>query len=141
MINYTSVVDVATAGQIADTGNRHVESFAASAAIPFGVVVTNTGNLVASGGALGIGITVSTHVNPNGYQAKDNVGVMVAGNVWAKIKGTESPVLNSRASYDAVTGEISTTGASLRHSVIVGVATLKDGTKIANVQLNYPRTN
>ena len=141
MINYTSVVDVATAGQIAGTGNRHVESFAASAAIPFGVVVTNTGNLVARGGALGIGITVSTHDKPNGYKAKDNVGVMVAGNVWAKIKGTESPVLNSRAGYDATTGEISTAGTTLRNSVIVGVATLKDGTKIANVQLNYPRIN
>ena len=138
---YGDKKDIGFAGMKADSGDDRVESYAAAGAIPFGRVVTANyaAGTVAIGGA-GTGITVNTDVKPNGYQDKDNVGVMVFGNIWAGIKTGETVTAGSKVAFEASTGLIAATGVALKGAIIVAVETLKDGSKIAQVQLNNPAT-
>ena len=138
---YGDKKDIGFAGMKADSGDDRVESYAAVGAIPFGRVATANyaAGTVAIGGT-GTGITVHTHVNPNGYQGKDNAGIMVFGNIWAAIKTGEAVTAGSKVKFEASTGLIAATGADLKGAIIVAVETLKDGSKIAQVQLNNPAT-
>ena len=138
---YGDKKDIGFAGMQADSGDDRVESYAAAGAIPFGRVATANyaAGTVAIGGA-GTGITVHTHVKPDGYQDKDNAGVMVFGNIWAAIKTGETVTAGSKVKFEALTGLIAATGADLKGAIIVAVETLKDGSKIAQVQLNNPAT-
>ena len=129
------------AGMKADSGDDRVESYAAVGALPFGRIVTaDYGAGTASIGGTGTGITVHTHVNPDGYKDKDNAGVMVFGNIWAGIKTGEEVTAGSKVTFEESTGLLAATGADLKGAIIVDVATLKDGSKIAQVQLNNPAT-
>ena len=138
---YGNKKDIGFAGMKADSGDDRVESYAAAGAIPFGRVATTNfaAGTVAIGGA-GTGITVHTYVKPNGYQDKDNAGIMVFGNIWAAIKTGETVTAGSKVKFEASTGLIAATGADLKGAIIVAVETLKDGSKIAQVQLNNPAT-
>ena len=138
---YGDKKDIGFAGMKADSGDGRVESYAAVGAIPFGRVATANfaAGTVAIGGA-GTGITVHTHVKPDGYKDKDNAGVMVFGNIWAGIKTGETVTAGSKVKFEALTGLIAATGADLKGAIIVAVETLKDGSKIAQVQLNNPAT-
>ena len=138
---YGDKKDIGFAGMKADSGDDRVESYAAAGAIPFGRVATANyaAGTVAIGGT-GTGITVHTYVKPNGYQAKDNAGIMVFGNIWAAIKTGETVTAGSKVKFEALTGLIAATGADLKGAIIVAVETLKDGSKIAQVQLNNPAT-
>ena len=138
---YGDKKDIGFAGMKADSGDDRVESYAAAGAIPFGRVATANyaAGTVAIGGT-GTGITVATHVKPNGYQDKDNVGIMVFGNIWAAIKTGEIVTAGSKVKFEASTGLIAATGADLKGAIIVAVETLKNGSKIAQVQLNNPAT-
>ena len=138
---YGDKKDIGFAGMKADSGDDRVESYAAAGAIPFGRVATANyaAGTVAIGGT-GTGITVDTHVKPNGYQDKDNAGIMVFGNIWAAIKTGETVTAGSKVKFEASTGLIAATGADLKGAIIVAVETLKDGSKIAQVQLNNPAT-
>ena len=138
---YGDKKDIGFAGMKADSGDDRVESYAAVGAIPFGRVATANyaAGTVAIGGA-GTGITVHTHVKPDGYKDKDNAGVMVFGNIWAEIKTGETVTAGSKVKFEALTGLIAATGADLKGAIIVAVETLKDGSKIAQVQLNNPAT-
>ena len=133
---------IAFAGMKADSGDDRVESYAADGAIPFGRVATANyaAGTVAIGGRTGTGITVHTHVKPNGYQDKDNAGVMVFGNIWAGIKTGEAVTAGSKVTFEVSTGLLAATGTDLKGAIIVDVATLKDGSEIAQVQLNNPAT-
>ena len=138
---YGDKKDIGFAGMKADSGDDRVESYAAAGAIPFGRVATaNYANGTVAIGGTGTGITVHTYVKPNGYQGKDNVGIMVFGNIWAAIKTGDAVTAGSKVKFDALTGLIASTGADLKGAIIVDVATLKDGSKIAQVQLNNPAT-
>ena len=138
---YGDKKDIGFAGMKADSGDDRVESYAASGALPLGRVVTaNFGAGTASIGGTGTGITVHTHVKPDGYKDKDNAGVMVFGNIWAAIKTGETVNAGSKVKFEALTGLIAATGADLKGAIIVAVETLKDGSKIAQVQLNNPAT-
>ena len=138
---YGDKKDIGFAGMKADSGDDRVESYAAVGALPFGRVVTaNYGAGTASIGGTGTGITVHTHVKPDGYKDKDNAGVMVFGNIWAAIKTGETVTAGSKVKFEASTGLIAATGADLKGAIIVAVETLKDGSKIAQVQLNNPAT-
>ena len=138
---YGDKKDIGFAGMKADSGNVRVESYAASGALPFGRVVTaNYSAGTASIGGYGTGITVHTHVKPDGYKDKDNAGVMVFGNIWAGIKTGETVRAGSNVVFEDSTGLIAATGADLKGAIIVAVETLKDGSKIAQVQLNNPAT-
>ena len=138
---YGDKKDIGYAGMKADSGDDRVESYAAAGAIPFGRVATANyaAGTVAIGGT-GTGITVHTDVKPGGYQGKDNAGIMVFGNIWAAIKTGDAVTAGSKVKFDALTGLIASTGADLKGAIIVDVATLKDGSKIAQVQLNNPAT-
>ena len=138
---YGDKKDIGFAGMKADSGDDRVESYAAAGAIPFGRVATANyaAGTVAIGGT-GTGITVHTYVKPNGYQDKDNAGIMVFGNIWAGIKTGETVTAGSKVKFEALTGLIAATGADLKGAIIVAVETLKDGSKIAQVQLNNPAT-
>ena len=138
---YGDKKDIGFAGMKADSGDDRVESYAAVGAIPLGRVATANyaAGTVAIGGA-GTGITVHTYVKPNGYQDKDNAGIMVFGNIWAAIKTGETVTAGSKVKFEASTGLIAATGADLKGAIIVAVETLKDGSKIAQVQLNNPAT-
>ena len=138
---YGDKKDIGFAGMKADSGDDRVESYAAAGAIPFGRVATANyaAGTVAIGGT-GTGITVHTYVKPNGYQDKDNAGIMVFGNIWAAIKTGETVTAGSKVKFEALTGLIAATGADLKGAIIVAVETLKDGSKIAQVQLNNPAT-
>ena len=138
---YGDKKDIGFAGMKADSGDDRVDSYAAAGAIPFGRVATANyaAGTVAIGGA-GTGITVHTHVKPDGYKDKDNVGIMVFGNIWAEIKKGETVTSGSKVKFEAATGLIAATGADLKGAIIVAVETLKDGSKIAQVQLNNPAT-
>lgn len=138
---YGDKKDIGFAGMKADSGDDRVESYAAAGAIPFGRVATANyaAGTVAIGGT-GTGITVHTHVNPDSYKDKDNAGVMVFGNIWAAIKTGETVTVGSKVKFEALTGLIAATGADLKGAIIVAVETLKDGSKIAQVQLNNPAT-
>lgn len=138
---YGDKKDIGFAGMKADSGYDRVESYAAAGAIPFGRVATANyaAGTVAIGGT-GTGITVRTNVKPNGYKDKDNAGVMVFGNIWAAIKIGETVTAGSKVKFEASTGLIAATGADLKGAIIVAVETLKDGSKIAQVQLNNPAT-
>ena len=144
---YGDKKDIGYAGMKADSGDDRVESYAASGAIQFGRVATANyaAGTVAIGGT-GTGITVHTHVTvnphvkPDGYKDKDNVGIMVFGNIWAAIKTGEAVTAGSKVKFEALTGLIAATGADLKGAIIVAVETLKDGSKIAQVQLNNPAT-
>ena len=138
---YGDKKDIGFAGMKADSGDNRVESYAAAGAIPFGRVVTaNYAAGTASIGGTGTGITVHTHVKPDDYKDKDNAGVMVFGNIWAAIKTGETVTAGSKVKFEASTGLIAATGADLKGAIIVAVETLKDGSKIAQVQLNNPAT-
>ena len=140
---YGDKKDIGFAGMKADSGDDRVESYAASGALPFGRVVTvNYGAGTASIGGRGTsaGITVHTHVKPDGYKDKDNAGVMVFGNIWAGIKTGETVTAGSKVVFEASTGLIAATGDDLKGAIIVAVETLKDGSEIAQVQLNNPAT-
>ena len=65
---------------------------------------------------------------------------MVFGNIWAGIKTGETVTAGSKVKFEASTGLIAATGADLKGAIIVAVETLKDGSKIAQVQLNNPAT-
>ena len=138
---YGDKKDIGFAGMKADSGDDRVESYAAAGAIPFGRVATANyaAGTVAIGGT-GTGITVHTHVKPDGYKFKDNASVMVSGNIWAAIKTGETVTAGSKVKFEALTGLIAATGADLKGAIIVAVETLKDGSKIAQVQLNNPAT-
>lgn len=138
---YGDKKDIGFAGMKADSGDDRVESYAASGAIPFGRVATANyaAGTVAIGGT-GTGITVHTDVKPDGYKDKDNAGIMVIGNIWAAIKKGEAVTAGSKVKFEALTGLIAATGADLKGAIIVAVETLKDGSKIAQVQLNNPAT-
>ena len=138
---YGDKKDIGFAGMKADSGDDRVESYAAAGAIPRGRVATvnYAAGTVAIGGT-GTGITVHTLVKPKGYQDKDNVGIMVFGNIWAAIKTGETVTAGSKVKFEALTGLIAATGADLKGAIIVAVETLKDGSKIAQVQLNNPAT-
>ena len=140
-MSYGNKKAIAFAGMKSDSGDDRVESYAAAGAIPFGRVATANyaAGTVAIGGT-GTGITVHTHVKPNGYQDKDNAGIMVFGNIWAAIKTGETVTAGSKVKFEALTGLIAATGADLKGAIIVAVETLKDGSKIAQVQLNNPAT-
>lgn len=138
---YGDKKDIGFAGMKADSGDDRVESYAASGALPFGRVATaNYSTGTASIGGTGTGITVHTHVKPDGYKDKDNAGVMVFGNIWAGIKAGEAVTAGSKVTFEASTGLLAATGADLKGAIIVAVETLKDGSKIAQVQLNNPAT-
>lgn len=138
---YGDKKDIGFAGMKADSGDDRVESYAAAGAIPFGRVATANyaAGTVAIGGT-GTGITVHTYVKPNGYQVKDNAGIMVFGNIWAAIKTGDAVTAGSKVKFEASTGLIASIGADLKGAIIVAVETLKDGSKIAQVQLNNPAT-
>ena len=138
---YGDKKDIGFAGMKADSGDDRVESYAAAGAIPFGRVATANyaAGTVAIGGT-GTGITVHTYVKPNGYQDKDNAGIMVFGNIWAAIKTGDAVTAGSKVKFEASTGLIASIGADLKGAIIVAVETLKDGSKIAQVQLNNPAT-
>ena len=138
---YGDKKDIGFAGMKADSGVDRVASYAAAGAIPFGRVATANyaAGTVAIGGT-GTGITVHTHVKPDGYKDKDNAGVMVFGNIWAAIKTGETVTAGSKVKFEASTGLIAATGADLKGAIIVAVETLKGGSKIAQVQLNNPAT-
>ena len=134
--------DIAFAGMKTDLGDDRVESFAAAGNIPFGVVVTDTEGVLAIGGT-GAGITVHSHdVAVGAYKQYDCVGVMVQGNIWAKVKAGQTVVVGA-VKFDDTTGEIvaatETTGATtLANAVIRNVQTVAVGV-IAEIQLNNPR--
>ena len=138
---YGDKKDIGFAGMKAYSGDDRVVSYAAAGAIPFGRVATANyaAGTIAIGGT-GTGITVHTLVKPDGYKDKDNAGVMVFGNIWAGIKTGETVTAGSKVKFEALTGLIAATGADLKGAIIVDVATLKDGSKIAQVQLNNPAT-
>ena len=138
---YGDKKDIGFAGMKADSSDDCVDSYAAAGAIPFGRVATANyaAGTVAIGGN-GMGITVHTHVKPDGYKDKDNVGIMVFGNIWAEIKKGETVTAGSKVKFEAATGLIAATGADLKGAIIVAVETLKGGSKIAQVQLNNPAT-
>ena len=138
---YGDKKDIGFAGMKADSGDDRVESYAATGAIPFGRVVTANyaAGTVAIGGT-GTGITVHTDVKPDGYKDKDNAGIMVFGNIWAAIKTGDAVTAGSKVKFEALTGLIAATGSDLKGAIIVAVETLKDGSKIAQVQLNNPAT-
>ena len=138
---YGDKKDIGFAGMKADSGDDRVESYAAAGAIPFGRVATANyaAGTVAIGGT-GTGITVHTYVKPNGYQDKDNAGIMVFGNIWAAIKTGDAVTAGSKVKFEASTGLIASIGADLKGAIIVAVETLNDGSKIAQVQLNNPAT-
>ena len=133
---YGDKKDIGFAGMKADSGDDRVSSYAAAGAIPFGRVATvnYAAGTVAIGGT-GTGITVHTYVKPNGYQDKDNAGIMVFGNIWAAIKTGETVTAGSKVKFEASTGLIASIGADLKGAIIVAVETLKDGSKIAQVQI------
>ena len=138
---YGDKKDIGFAGMKADSGDDRVESYAAAGAIPFGRVATANfaAGTVAIGGT-GTGITVHTHVKPDGYKDKDNAGIMVFGNIWAEIKKGDAVTAGSKVKFEASTGLIASVGSDLKGAIIVAVETLKDGSKIAHVQLNNPST-
>ena len=138
---YGDKKDIGFAGMKADSGDDRVESYAAAGAIPFGRVATANfaAGTVAIGGT-GTGITVNTDVKTYGYKDKDNVGIMVFGNIWAAIKTGDTVTAGSKVKFEAVTGLIASVGVDLKGAIIVAVETLKDGSKIAQVQLNNPAT-
>ena len=134
--------DIAFAGMKADLGDDRVESFAAAGNIPFGVVVTDTNGVLAIGGS-GAGITVHSHnVAGSAYKQYDCVGVMVHGNIWAKVKTGEIVAVGA-VKFNTTTGEIvaaaTVTGAAaLANAKVRNVQTVAGGV-IAEIQLDNPR--
>lgn len=142
MAIYDDYMQPAFAGMKADSGNDRVESFAATAAVPFGVVVTGTGETVAAGGADTVrGISLHSHaVAGSEYAEKECVSTMTRGLCWARVTEGQAATAEGAVYFAAADGTVSdlNTGTALTNAVFRGDKITADGVDIALVELHHP---
>jgi hypothetical protein len=141
-------------GMKADSMDDNVDTFAAAAPIPVGVVVSRVAAFdmkVQAGGTAMVGIALHDHIigSRGGYIQYDAVSVLTRGRVWAKVKDATNVEDGVYVHYDPATGEVGTTGTKLVNAVFrskavplpdVNEVVWGDGTSPlgAIVELHYP---
>lgn len=90
--SYTQDYVIGQVGQIADTSNRVIDSFAAEGTIAFGIAVARGTNkqkqVIPFAGSGFVGISVFEH-NENGlYEDDDSVSVMTSGRIYVTTAAT-----------------------------------------------------
>src|SRR4051812_933419 len=155
---YNAYQSQAMIGMKADSMDDNVDTFAAAAPIPFGVVVSrvSTANLkVQKGGTAFVGIAIHDHIigSRAGYIQYDAVSVLTRGRVWAKLKSAVNVQDGAYVGFDATTGEVSAWpapgGTKLLNAVFRSAsASLPDAAQViwgdgttslgAVVELHYP---
>lgn len=137
---YQNMMDIAFAGMKADSGEDRVESHAAAAAIPFGVMVSLDANkrVVAGVGTRTLGIALHSHaITSDGYQQYDAVSVMTRGLAWVKCATGDTSATNSFVKFNAQ-GEILNSAPNqlkLEQAVVRDTFTNADGVKLALIEL------
>lgn len=151
---YSVYQSQAMIGMKADSMDDNVDTFAAAAPIPFGVVVSRVAPFdqkVQAGGAAFVGIAIHDHVigSRGGYLQYDAVSTLTRGRCWAKVKDATNVDDGVYVHYDPATGEVGTTGTKLLNAVFRSKAvSLPDVNEVvwgdgnlslgAVVELHYP---
>jgi hypothetical protein len=142
-------------GMKADSMDDNVDTFAAAAPIPVGVVVSRVAPAdmkVQAGGAAMVGIALHDHIigSRGGYLQYDAVSVLTRGRVWAKVSDATNVEDGTYVHYDPATGMVAAgTGTKLINAVFrskavplpdVNQVVWGDGTSPlgAIVELHYP---
>lgn len=132
--SYTQDYVIGQVGQIADTSNRVIDSFAAEGTIAFGIAVARGTNkqkqVIPFAGSGFVGISVFEHNEDGLYNDEDSVSVMTSGRIYV---ATAATVVAGTTAY-----AVNATGA------ITNVATaateigkfLTSGTGIVVLELN-----
>lgn len=144
---YEDYMAIAAPGMKADSGFDRVESFAASAHVPFGVVVVKDGDgvKVKPGNTAPRGISLSTHAlieHPDGgYKATDAVSVMTRGLCWARVTDGGTVTEDGPVSA-AADGTVADAGTAIPNAIFRSKAhtvTIAGKTAvIAKVELHNP---
>src|SRR3954464_13846056 len=151
---YNAYQSQAMIGMKADSMDDNVDTFAAAAPIPVGVVVSRVAPAdmkVQAGGAAMVGIALHDHIigSRGGYLQYDAVSVLTRGRVWAKVSSATNVADGVYVHYDPATGEVGTTGTKLVNAVFRSAAvSLPDVNEVvwgdgltslgAIVELHYP---
>lgn len=115
MSMYDQLQQKAFAGMKGDSRYDLVETFAAEAEIPFGVVITQgtKANQAKLGGIKPIGIALHSHAVVGGYAKFDAVSVLRKGVAWCVVKDSEAITAGSAVSFDPASGKVAKTGTAL----------------------------
>jgi hypothetical protein len=150
--SYAGYLNPAFAGMKGDAMDDNVDTFAASAAIGFGLVVSRTvaaALTVAAGGAIPVGVSLHDHTvaSRGGYAQYDAVSVMNRGKVWCQVADPTNVVDGAYVAFEAATGKVQfTTGAGFNalpkaifRSAAIAVYDINytTTTNVALVELHY----
>jgi hypothetical protein len=151
---YSAYQSQAMVGMKADSMDDNVDTFAASAPIPIGVVVSRTAafaQTVQAGGTAQVGIALHDHTigSRGGYIQYDAVSVLTRGRVWAKLSSATNVDDGVYVHYNPVDGVCAASGTKLLNAVFRSkAASLPDATQAvwgtgvttlaAVVELHYP---
>jgi hypothetical protein len=148
---YGNYMNPAFAGMKGDSTEDQVATFAANAAIGFGLVCSRTAAAaltVVAGGTIPIGVSLHDHTiaSRGGYMQYDAVSILEKGKAWCQVADPVNVVDGAYVAFDA-TGKVQfTTGAGftvLPKAVFRSAAidvydiTYSTTTKVALVELNY----
>lgn len=149
--SYGMYLTPAFAGMKGDSTEDQVATFAASAAIGFGLVVSRTAphlKTILVGGPTVVGVALHDHTvaSRGGYMQYDAVSVMEKGKVWCQVTPGDASAVDDGIYVfaDPATGMVGTiTGAQLPNAVFRSKAvdvydiTYTTTTKVALVELHY----
>lgn len=150
--SYSIYLNPAMAGMKGNSMEDYVETFAANAAIGFGLVVGRTAPAaltVQAGGATPVGVSLHDHTvaSRGGYFQYDAVSVMSQGAVWCQVGADVSNIVDGAyVAYETATGKVvfTPTGNTVLPKAVFRSAPIDvydinytTTTKIALVQLSY----
>lgn len=151
---YSAYQSQAMVGMKADSMDDNVDTFAAAAPIPVGVVVSRTAafaQTIQAGGTTQVGISLHDHTigSRGGYIQYDAVSVLTRGRVWAKLSSATNVDDGVYVHYNPADGTCAATGTKLMNAVFRSkAASLPDATQVvwgtgvttlaAVVELHYP---
>lgn len=155
----TQMDGIAFPGMKCDSGDDRVESFPASAAVPFGrIVATNPATaqisaldnspaaLPAGAFTRARGVALQSHTATYagtapalGYAQYDCMSVMTRGLAWVEAAAATAITLNSQLAYDATGRAVASAGTAFERAVVRGpVQTLPNGQFILPVEFDSP---
>jgi len=146
---YGNYMNPAFAGMKGDSTEDQVATFAANAAIGFGLVCSRTaaGALtIVAGGALPIGVSLQDHTiaSRGGYTQYDAVSILEKGKAWMLVKDATNVDDGVYVNFDPATGQATAgTGTVLPKAVFRSKAisvydiTYTTTTLVALVELSY----
>lgn len=151
---YSAYQSPAMVGMKADSMEDNVDTFAANAPIPFGVVISRVSAnslKTAPGGTDVVGVAIHDHLiaSRGGYLQFDAVSTLTRGRVWARLSAKTGVKDGVAACYDPATGMFAVSGTALLGAVFrsngvdlpdVDEVVWGDGTLISSavVELHHP---